>query len=114
MHLQWPCNFQKTSLIPAIIMLFSKNNLLHLQWPYYFQKISHAPAMSMLFFKDISYPPQWHCYFGLITQIPVAIIHFWKYISYNKMSLQIVYLMYLYKQDLALNILQWLICYKTQ
>ena len=27
---------------------------------------------------------------------------------------QIIYLIYMYKQDLALNSLQWLICHKTQ
>ena len=32
----------------------------------------------------------------------------------NKMSLQIKYLIYMYKEDLALNKLQWLICHKTQ
>ena len=32
----------------------------------------------------------------------------------NKMCLQIIYLIYMYKEDLALNNLQWLICHKTQ
>ena len=32
----------------------------------------------------------------------------------NKISIQIIYLIYMYKQDLALGDLQWLICYKTQ
>ena len=31
-----------------------------------------------------------------------------------KMCLEILYLVYMYKQDLALNDLQWLICHKTQ
>ena len=31
-----------------------------------------------------------------------------------KMCLQIIYLIYMYKDDLALNSLQWLICHKTQ
>ena len=30
------------------------------------------------------------------------------------MCLQIIYLIYMYKQDLALNTLQWLICHKTK
>ena len=30
----------------------------------------------------------------------------------NKMNLQIIYLKYMYKQDLSLNNLQWLICHK--
>ena len=30
------------------------------------------------------------------------------------MCLEIVYLMYMYKKDLALNNLQWLICYKIK
>ena len=32
----------------------------------------------------------------------------------NKMSLQIIYLIYMYKEDLALTNLLWLICHKTQ
>ena len=32
----------------------------------------------------------------------------------NKMCLRIIYLMYMYKQDLTLNNLQWLICQKTK
>ena len=32
----------------------------------------------------------------------------------HKMCLEIIYLQYIYKQDLALNNLQWLICYKTK
>ena len=32
----------------------------------------------------------------------------------NKMCLQIIYLIYMYKEDWALNNLQWLICYKIQ
>ena len=32
----------------------------------------------------------------------------------NKMYLQIIYLIYLYKQHIALNNLQWLICNKTK
>ena len=32
----------------------------------------------------------------------------------NKMSLQIIYLKYMYKEDLALNNLQWLICHESQ
>ena len=32
----------------------------------------------------------------------------------NKMCLQILYLIYRYKEGLALNNLQWLICHKTQ
>ena len=34
----------------------------------------------------------------------------------NKMCLQIIriYLIYMYKEDLALNSLKWLICHKTQ
>ena len=32
----------------------------------------------------------------------------------NKMYLQIIYLIYMYKEDLALNNQQWLICHKTQ
>ena len=31
-----------------------------------------------------------------------------------KTYLEIIYLIYLYKKDLALNYLQWLICHKTQ
>ena len=31
-----------------------------------------------------------------------------------KMYLQIIYLIYMYKEDLALNNLQWLICHKTK
>ena len=31
----------------------------------------------------------------------------------NKMCLQIMYLIYMYKEELALNDLQWLICIKT-
>ena len=31
-----------------------------------------------------------------------------------KMYLEIIYLIYIYKEDLALNNLQGLICYKTQ
>ena len=31
-----------------------------------------------------------------------------------KMCLQIIYLLYIYKKDLALNYLQWLICHKTK
>ena len=30
------------------------------------------------------------------------------------MSLEIIYLIYMYRKDLALNNLQWLICYKTK
>ena len=32
----------------------------------------------------------------------------------NKMCLEIIYLTYMYKDDLALNNLQWLICHKTK
>ena len=32
----------------------------------------------------------------------------------NKMCLQIIYLIYTYKEDLVLNNLQWLICHKTK
>ena len=32
----------------------------------------------------------------------------------KKMCLEILYLRYMYKEDLALNNLQWLICHKTQ
>ena len=32
----------------------------------------------------------------------------------NKMCLQLIYLIYMYKQDLVLNNLQWLICHKIQ
>ena len=32
----------------------------------------------------------------------------------NKMYLEIIYLIYMYKEDLTLNNLQWLICHKTQ
>ena len=32
----------------------------------------------------------------------------------NQMSLEFIYLMYMYKKDLALNNLQWLVCHKTQ
>ena len=32
----------------------------------------------------------------------------------NKMCLQIIFVKYVYKEDLALSNLQWLICYKTQ
>ena len=32
----------------------------------------------------------------------------------NKMYLQIIYIQYVYKQDLALNNLQWLICHKMK
>ena len=31
-----------------------------------------------------------------------------------KTYLEIIYLIYTYKKDLALNDLQWLICYKTE
>ena len=31
-----------------------------------------------------------------------------------KMSLEIIYLIYMYKEDLALNNLQWLICHKAK
>ena len=31
-----------------------------------------------------------------------------------KMSLEIIYLIYVYKKDLALNNIQWLICHKTK
>ena len=31
-----------------------------------------------------------------------------------KMSLEIINLIYMYKKDLALNNLQWLICHKTK
>ena len=31
-----------------------------------------------------------------------------------KICLQTIYLIYMYKEDLALNNLQWLICHKTQ
>ena len=30
------------------------------------------------------------------------------------MSLEIIYLIYTYKEDLALNNLQWLMCHKTK
>ena len=30
----------------------------------------------------------------------------------NKMSIQIIFFIFLYKEDLALNTLQWLICHK--
>ena len=32
----------------------------------------------------------------------------------NKMCLLIIYLLYIYKVELALNNLQWLICHKTK
>ena len=32
----------------------------------------------------------------------------------HKICLEIIYLIYMYKEDLALNNLQWLICHKTQ
>ena len=32
----------------------------------------------------------------------------------NKICLQIIYLIYMYKEDLTLSNLQWLICHKTQ
>ena len=32
----------------------------------------------------------------------------------NKMCLEIIHLIYVYKKDLSLNNLQWLICHKTQ
>ena len=32
----------------------------------------------------------------------------------NKMFTNHIYLIYMYKEDLALNNLQWLICHKTQ
>ena len=32
----------------------------------------------------------------------------------SKMCLQFIYLIYMYKEDLALNNLQWLICHKTK
>ena len=32
----------------------------------------------------------------------------------NKMYLQIIYLIYMYKEELVLNNLQWSICHKTQ
>ena len=32
----------------------------------------------------------------------------------NKMCLQIIYLIYMYKKDLALNNLSWLICHKAK
>ena len=31
----------------------------------------------------------------------------------NKISLQIIYLIYMYKEDMALNNLQWMIYHKT-
>ena len=31
-----------------------------------------------------------------------------------KMNLEIIYLIYIYKKDFALNDLQWLICHKTK
>ena len=31
----------------------------------------------------------------------------------NKICLEIIYLIYMYKKDLAFNNLQWLICHKT-
>ena len=31
-----------------------------------------------------------------------------------KMSIEIIFFVYMYKEDLALNNLQWLICHKTQ
>ena len=31
-----------------------------------------------------------------------------------KMRLEIIYIIYMYKKDLALNNLQWLICHKTK
>ena len=31
----------------------------------------------------------------------------------DKMCLEIIYLMYMYKRDLTLNDLQWLICHKS-
>ena len=33
---------------------------------------------------------------------------------YNPTQLNHIYLIYMYKEDLALNNLQWLICHKTQ
>ena len=36
-----------------------------------------------------------------------------KYVIY-KMCLEIIYLIYMYKEDLALNKLLWLICHKTK
>ena len=33
---------------------------------------------------------------------------------FNKMCLEIIYLIYMYKEDLALNDLQWLICHETK
>ena len=32
----------------------------------------------------------------------------------DKMCLEIIYLIYMYEKDLALNNLQWLICHKTK
>ena len=32
----------------------------------------------------------------------------------NKMTLQNIYLIYMYKKNLTLNNLQWLVCHKTQ
>ena len=32
----------------------------------------------------------------------------------QKIVLEIIYLIYMYKKDLALNNLQWLICHKTK
>ena len=32
----------------------------------------------------------------------------------EKMCLEIIYLIYMYKKDLALNNLQWLICHQTK
>ena len=32
----------------------------------------------------------------------------------NKICLEIIYFIYVYKKDLALNNLQWLICHKTK
>ena len=36
------------------------------------------------------------------------------FVSIYKMSLQIIYLIYMEKEDLALNKQQWLICHKTK
>ena len=33
---------------------------------------------------------------------------------FHKICLEIIYLIYMYKKDLALNNLQWLICHKTK
>ena len=49
--------------------------------------------------------------------VRVCVNWIWDYITNNDwyaIKLNHIYLLYMYKQDLALNNLQWLICHKTK